>query len=171
MRATPAASFGKRSGAQAEEIPPERHRSHGQGVGAAEVESGGDVGGSDVGGADVGGSDVGGADVGGADEGGEDAGGDDDPGGGKDRRDDPRRITVAFAGANATAAVHDPPGASARTTVIVSVTDSPGCSTPDVADSRSHPACVDADHRTSAEPLAVSVTSVRPAAGTAATRR
>jgi hypothetical protein len=106
-------------------------------------------------------SDVGGADVG---------GGADVTGGGTDRRDDPRRITVASDGAKLTCAVHAPRGAAWCSTEIVTVAVCPSRSTPDVADNRSHRADVLAAQRTS-PPLAVSVTTVRPAEGAAVTVR
>lgn len=130
------------------------------------------VGLSDAGGDEVGGSEDGGGEDegGGEDDGGADVGGD-ETGGGTDRVDEPCSRTCAPPGSNEMTADQRPEGSIDRSTRTLRVIDSPGRSTPLRADSSSQYADVDADHVTGAPPLAVSVMTVRPGAGRAATTR
>lgn len=90
--------------------------------------------------------------------------------GGPTREEPPRRVTRASPGDRRMTAVHAPEGSSARSTRTTSVTDSPARNVPRRAEKDNQYAPVDASHRTTPAPRAVSVTYVvRPGPGRAAT--
>jgi hypothetical protein len=92
-------------------------------------------------------------------------------GGGPDRGAEPRRVTVAWPGAKAISAYQEPAGSRERSTVMTTVTDSPGWSVPARAESWSQYAAVEAAQRTGVWPPAVRVTRVLPLPGRALTER